>query len=107
MLKFTQEENILNGSRPGTSKNVSRDFFSPRTADTDADPIKLVSARLATTKMVNTEKTKQLFEIRRKNAHEADMELQQRQKDTLIARLKVQVEERDRDLKIMKKELDR
>jgi hypothetical protein len=108
MLKITQEDNILNGSRPATSKNISRDFFaSPRTNDTDHNPLKVASARMASTKMLNVEKTKHLFEIRRQNAHESDMELQTRQKDTLIARLKVQVEERDRDLAIMKKELDR
>ena len=71
------------------------------------DNIKQISTQMDQNKLHNLQTKHELKEFRRKAEQEREKEMSTKQKDLLIARLNIQVEERDRDINRLKSDYDR
>jgi di/tripeptidase len=71
------------------------------------DSIKLISMQMEQNKLHNLQTKQDLKEFRRKAEQEREKELTVKQKDVLIARLNIQVEERDKDISRLKNDYER
>lgn len=135
-LKLLQEENIVI-KRPTTTGGsssvkkireirsfkdnyvlkdppVERDSFnmaSPAKSGSaqgqEKDSVKMISMQMEQNKLHNLQKKQELKEFRRKEEQEREKELTIKQKDVLIARLNIQVEERDKDIIRLKNDYEK
>ena len=71
------------------------------------DNVKQIAAHMDQNKLHNLQTKHELKEFRRKAEQEREKELTTKQKDLLISRLNIQVEEREKDITRLKNDYDR
>jgi len=82
---------------------LKRQGFSSLTQD----QFKQIMKDIERDRFMNLSAKQELKDLKRKEIVEKERELTEKEKDTLLARLKVQVEERDKDLQRIKVEYER
>ena len=95
---YSRERDTVSFEGMQTTKSANSVMF---------ENIKQIQTQMDQNKLHNLQTKQDLKEFRRKTEQERDKELTSKQKDLMISRLTIQVEEREKDIHRLKSDYDR